>query len=232
MKPQSLNIIRLEQVAAALGDLKDKVVFTGGATVELYLSPTYRSRVRPTKDIDCIIEVRNRIDYSRFEESLRKHGFRDAALTIPGAPICRWLYEDTLIDFMPTDKSILGFSNRWFPEALQQLSSFRLPSGTEIAICSLPYFLAIKLEAFEDRGVKDPRTSTDLEDIVTLIDGVAEIDSKLSNAPASVKDYLKKQFRDLSVNEDFVEGIECNAVLGFEQAERVMRFVKRLSTGL
>lgn len=232
MSQQSINIIRLEQIAAGLGELRDKVVFVGGAVVELYLPRPAKIRLRPTNDVDCIIQFTTRIEHARFEESLRKHRFRDAAITIPKAPICRWIYEEILVDFMPTDQAILGFSNRWYPEAVQAKELFRLPSGTEIAICALPYFLATKLEAFKDRGAKDPRASTDLEDIVTLIDGVADLETKLLKSAEPVKLYLKEEFARLSSDKDFVEGIECNAVLGFEQAERVRERLKHLSASL
>lgn len=29
-------------------------------------------------------------------------------------PICRWTYDDEIVDIMPDDPSILGFSNRWY----------------------------------------------------------------------------------------------------------------------
>ncbi|WP_156785488.1 MULTISPECIES: hypothetical protein [Cyanophyceae] len=30
------------------------------------------------------------------------------------APLCRWLYQDLIVDIMPCDAKILGFSNRWY----------------------------------------------------------------------------------------------------------------------
>ena len=50
------NIVRIKSVANLLGDLKDKVVFVGGAMVSFYSSrPTIE--VRPTDDIDLIVEI-------------------------------------------------------------------------------------------------------------------------------------------------------------------------------
>ena len=52
------NIVRIKAVANALNELKEKVVFVGGATISLYPdSPVLE--VRPTDDIDVIIEILN-----------------------------------------------------------------------------------------------------------------------------------------------------------------------------
>ena len=45
----------------------------------------------------------------------------------------------------------------------------KLTNGQTIFILPLAYFLATKLEAFYNRGAKDPRFSKDLEDIVALL---------------------------------------------------------------
>jgi hypothetical protein len=45
-------------VANALGDLNENVVFVGGATLSLYATRQV-SEVRPTDDVDIIIEVMN-----------------------------------------------------------------------------------------------------------------------------------------------------------------------------
>lgn len=51
-----LNITRIKAVYYALGDLKDKVVFDGGATVSLY-ADTKSEVVRPADDIDIVVEI-------------------------------------------------------------------------------------------------------------------------------------------------------------------------------
>lgn len=51
-----INITRIKSVYNALGDLKDKVVFVGGATVSLY-ADSVSEEIRPTEDIDIIVEI-------------------------------------------------------------------------------------------------------------------------------------------------------------------------------
>ncbi len=43
------NIAMIQEVARGLGDLKDQVVFIGGATVSLYLDIGAADEVRPTE---------------------------------------------------------------------------------------------------------------------------------------------------------------------------------------
>ena len=232
MRQDSINIARLEKIARSLGELKDKVVFTGGATVELYLPVTYHRPIRPTKDVDCIIQIGSRLEYSKFEELLRKHKFKNAGFERPGSPICRWLCQDIIVDFMPTEESILGFSNRWFAEAIRSPMPFLLPSGTTIFICLPSYFLAIKLEVFLVRGIKDIRASWDLEDLITVIDSRTQLYDELLAAPEIVKTYVKNKFGKLLAREDFAEAVECNSPEGFKQAERAKQWINKLTANI
>jgi hypothetical protein len=53
-----VNIVRIKVVANALDTLKEKVVFVGGATISLYPDKPVLE-VRPTDDVDVIIEILN-----------------------------------------------------------------------------------------------------------------------------------------------------------------------------
>lgn len=55
-----MNIELLESAAEALGELVDDVVFVGGATVELWLTRPSTIDVRPTEDVDVVVEVTSR----------------------------------------------------------------------------------------------------------------------------------------------------------------------------
>lgn len=45
----------LQTVAAGLKDLKDRVVFVGGAVAELYVTDAASTEIRATQDVDCVI---------------------------------------------------------------------------------------------------------------------------------------------------------------------------------
>jgi hypothetical protein len=53
----------LEIVAAAIADLPIDVTFTGGATIPLYLDAIAALEVRPTDDVDCVVEVTTQVGY-------------------------------------------------------------------------------------------------------------------------------------------------------------------------
>lgn len=69
------NIVRIKAVHNNLADLKNRVVFVGGATVSLY-ADRQTLEVRPTDDVDVIIELINYNDRAKLEEKLRSIGFQ------------------------------------------------------------------------------------------------------------------------------------------------------------
>jgi hypothetical protein len=51
------NVAMLQTVAIGLEELKDEMVFVGGSVAELYASDPAASDIRPTLDVDCVIEL-------------------------------------------------------------------------------------------------------------------------------------------------------------------------------
>ncbi len=86
----SINIIMLQTVANGLGDLRDEMVFVGGAVAELYADNPAASEITPTLDVDCVIEIGSRLQFAKLEENLRTKGFTNDISE--NAPICRWIY--------------------------------------------------------------------------------------------------------------------------------------------
>ncbi len=199
----------LSSAARGLGPLKDEAVFVGGATIELYLGDSPGTKVRPTDDVDCVVEVVSRIEYHRIEERLRALGFQHPMQG--GAPICRWRYQDVLVDVMPIQGKILGFSNRWYPEGFEKSIRKRLPDGQEIRVFDLPYLIASKVEAFKDRGKGDFMGSPDVEDIVTLLDGVPDFQTQVERAPEHLRAYLREGFSGFIGDERFLDALELGA---------------------
>ena len=81
------SIAMIHKVAQRLGsELLGQVVFLGGATLALLLTDPAISEVRPTNDVDVIIEALTYGHYGAISEQLRQRGFAED--TSPGAPIC------------------------------------------------------------------------------------------------------------------------------------------------
>ena len=202
---QSQHINNLQIVAEGFGDFLDNVVFIGGAVAELYATGPGSEEIRISEDIDCVIEIGSMKAYNQLERLLEKKGFQH---DISGAPICRWLYKGILIDIMPTDENILGFSNRWYLAGITNKVMYTLPDGKTINIFPTEFFLASKLEAFLHRGGPDLRQSHDFEDIIYVLDNNPEIRTILKSCSDPVKDFLKSQFKILSARNDISEGID------------------------
>jgi hypothetical protein len=105
------NLELLVEAARLLKPLLSELVFVGGSTTALLITDKGAAEVRPTYDVDVIAEISSYAAYAHFSERLRKCGFTEP--TAEGAPICRWRQKNTILDVMPLDEKILGFSNRW-----------------------------------------------------------------------------------------------------------------------
>ena len=204
-----INVTRIKAINNALGELRDKVVFVGGATVSLY-ADSVSEEIRPTEDIDIVVEIWARKDYFEIDEKLRKLGFiNDQESGI----ICRYKIDGLVVDVMPTQSDILGFTNKWYQPGFENSISYNL-SESQIKIFSPPYFLASKLEAFIGRGNHDGRTSKDFEDIVFVIQNRLSIWSELADSNDEVFEYLKNTLSNLMSNPNFEEWVDCHAGFG------------------
>jgi len=142
------NVTRIKIVYDALEELAESVVFVGGATVSLYADRT-TEEVRPTGDIDILVEVITHLGYAEIEEKLRAKGFINDQ---ESGVICRYKIQGVIVDIMPTSEKVLGFSNRWYVPGFANSIDYKLNEKYIIQIFSPVYFLASKLEAFKNRG--------------------------------------------------------------------------------
>ena len=202
----STNIIMLQTVANGLEELKDEMVFVGGSVAELYADNPAASEIRPTIDVDCVIEISSRLQFAKMEENLRAKGFKND--TSKDAPICRWIYKDIKVDVMPTDSDVLGFSNRLYEKGIEIKIQKTLPDGTNVFVFPPEYYLAAKFEAHNARGGNDLRQSHDFEDIIYILDNCSNIVDNISASNPSVKEYLKSECQKLLENPNITEGIE------------------------
>lgn len=162
-----MNIELLELAAECLGPLVGEVVFLGGATLELWITDPGAPPVRPTNDVDVVVEVTTRPAFHTFEDRLRSRCFSEDQ---EGGVICRWRHRDSglILDVMPDDPRILGFQSRWQGASILHAVQHTLASGAKLRAVSPPYLLATKIEAFRSRGEDDFIASRDFSDIVTI----------------------------------------------------------------
>ena len=208
------NIVRIKAVSNALNDLKEKVVFVGGATISLYPDRAV-FEVRPTDDIDVIIEILNYVDRAKLEERLRSIGFSH---DIESGVICRYKIQGIIVDIMPTNDPSIGFTNIWYPEGFKKAVDYEIDERNVIKILSAPYFIATKLEAHKGRGKNDGRTSQDFEDIVYVLENRESIWEEMINSDSSVKEYLRSEFQILLKNPNLFQWIDSHVEIGLPPA--------------
>lgn len=201
-----MSIELLELAASTLGDLLHEVVFLGGATVTLWITDPGAPPVRPTKDVDVVVEATTRSAFHAFEDRLRALRFAESQ---QGGVICRWRHSATglILDAMPADPSILGFANRWQSAAIPHSVKCQLASGISIRAAPPPYLLATKVEAFKARGREDFVASPDFGDIIALVDGREELVAEVIAADAELRAYLAEELSLLIDHPQFPDGI-------------------------
>ncbi len=202
------NIVRIQVIAKALAELKHKIVFVGGSVVDLYCDDPARGEVRPTDDIDVVVELINKGSHADLEAKLRQIGFRH---DIESSVICRYKYHDIVVDVMPTDANILGFTNYWYKDGINNTVSVTLNDQTIIQVFSVTYFLASKIEALKaERHGKDFRLNSDFEDIVYIFDNRTSRLNDILQADEYVKAYLKNEISELLKRPFIEEEISAN----------------------
>ena len=199
------NLALLTDAARLLQPLLNELVFVGGSTTALLITDKAAGDVRPTYDVDAIAEITTYADYANFSERLRKLGFAEDSTE--GAPLCRWRQNQTSLDVMPLDEKILGFSSRWYKPAMDSAATRELEPGLRVRVITAVFYCATKLAAFAGRGKDDHQASPDLEDLVAVIDGRAELIQEINAAPDDVRHFLAAEIRKLLAVRAFLDAL-------------------------
>ena len=202
MRRNDPNLAQLRAIAEALGDLCEQVVFVGGAMAGLLLTDPLAESVRPTVDVDAIVEASGLTQFQRIEAEVASRGF---ARDVDSGVICRWQHRPTglILDLMPVEAHVLGFANRWYADAVHTAIPVDLGNGLTIRMISAPAFMATKLEAFASRGAGDILASHDLEDVLNVVDGREELAAELELAPEALSEAVRDAIGQLLVHPDF-----------------------------
>jgi len=185
------NLAMLTLIADRLGPLREKMVFLGGCTTALLVTDPAAPDVRATIDVDMIVEAAAQMEFHAIEAAMRNRGFQP---DMESGMRCRWRSGDIIVDLMPDDEAILGFSNRWYADAIRHAVEDTLRDGMTIRRVTAPCFIATKIEAFNGRGNGDFMASHDFEDIVTVIDGREELMAEIAASEAAIRSFIGQTF--------------------------------------
>jgi predicted nucleotidyltransferase len=136
---------------------------------------------------------------------------------------------------MPTDPEILGFSNRWYEEAISTAASVPLDSGAEIRAATPIVLTATKLCAWRGRGKGDLLASLDVHDVLTLFDGRPELAEEIKSASSTLRVYIQDALSELRREPYFDYAVDSATAsygsLGADRAELVRARIDDLLPG-
>jgi hypothetical protein len=201
MRNRIINLGVVAEIAQALGDLNQSVVFVGGAVISIYADDLAADEVRPTQDVDLTLKL---LDFNQREldAKLAERGFHP---DIQGHAICTYKYNDIAVDIMASTDSMRGPTNRWYSIGFDSIQKIQI-EGVLIQILSAACYLATKFEAYNHRGNGDYRTSHDFEDIIYVIDNRTTIIEEVRVADKRIRDFLKSEFKKI-LNTPYAEEI-------------------------
>jgi len=214
-------------VADKLSQVNVGHVFVGGAIVELLLDHPHLTPIRPTDDVDVVIENFSHPLYAEIEEKLRNAGFCHD--TSEGAPMCRWILNGIIVDIMPAEGGFMGLNTKWFKEALKTCADIEV-LGIKIPVISSAAFLASKYAAFQNRGKRDYYASHDLEDFLTVIDGRENIASEIKSSERHLRQYIIEAVQSLINKPDFNDALSGHLPADSASQQRVPLLKKKLET--
>lgn len=193
-----------ERVVRLLEPVLDELVFVGGCATGLLITDPAAAGIRPTRDVDAIVDVTSYAAYAELSKRLRATGLAED--TSAGAPTGRWRHADAMVDILPTDRSVLGFANSWHLPALASAGPVAV-AGLRARIVAPEYFVAAKLEAFRVRGHGDIVTSSDLEDIASIVDGRQQLVAEIERADPKVRRFIAEEIAELMGNRRFTDSL-------------------------
>jgi predicted nucleotidyltransferase len=183
---------RLVLVAEAVGDLRERIVFIGGALAPLLHSdPPFRG-ARITSDVDAIIATVSYVDAQRVQDEMVRLGFRHD-LADP-RHLHRWVGAVGVpFDLVPAGEHLGAASGPTDRLAVETAARTTLTTGLTIRHASAPGFLALKWAAYQDRGRKDPLYSDDLLDILALLASRPTLVAEVAAVPLELRTYVAEQ---------------------------------------
>lgn len=191
-------------IARALAGQTESVMFVGGTVTALYPLEGGMA-LRPTLDVDCVVDLATTADYYTFVEGLRAVGFSECC--DENAPLCRRVYADIRVDIVATSATGIGPTNRWYRDAFAEAAVHSLESSIEVRAITPLYFVATKLEAFRGRGAGDYQASHDLEDILTVLSGLSRLRDQIVAEGTTVATFVRSELLGLAANEAFIDAV-------------------------
>ncbi len=219
-------IEQIFEIAGQMEPLGYEFAFLGGSVLHLLITDPAAMPIRVTKDVDVLVNAPTRRSYTKLESELRRIGFKND--TRENAPICRYVFNEIVVDIMPTTQDVLGWASTWLENALASSETHRF-HGHSIRVLTPPYFLATKIEAFEGRGHGEFLASQDMEDIICLVNGRPEIVAEVVGTFRPLRHFISLKVQRWMAIQDFANAIDGFLATENEPLLRSKLIVQRFS---
>lgn len=224
------NLAALVATAKALEPILEEIVFVGGTIAGLLIDDPGAGSARPTRDVDVVAQIAGVKGHVWATRTMGELGFRPDSRE--GAPVCRWMRADLLVDLLGTGDTPLGSTNPWYEEGFRTRMEVLLEEAhVRIHILAAPVFLLTKWVAYKGRGKGSMPSSHDIEDILNVLDGRLDLAREAESASLAVRDGLCRMSREMLGSQQFCD--YCLESLGDRKAhvrEMLERFARSLST--
>lgn len=221
--------MRPVQMLAAAGRLLEplgvRVVFIGGATVSLHLGPLRASLARATLDVDCLVPAATLAEYDEIQAKLDELGIWP--VMDEDAPLCRRRAGNLTLDVLPRDVTLIGMRGGFLATGYDRAMAVDLPDGTRIHILRPADLMAAKVEAWNDRGRGDWMASADLEDLLSLVEGLPDFGEVTQISDLAVRQCLAQWAAEMLVHPELDALVDGN-VVGTQRPTRIARLLGRL----
>lgn len=195
---------RVVAVARALASIPESFLFVGASVLGLLAEEEGSPTPRPTEDVDLVALVTDYVQLATLGERLRARGFTEDS---ESRVICRWRYQGWIVDVMPPDPDVLGFSNELYPSAMAHPALAEV-DGVSLRHIDAPHFVGTKLLAFEGRGNGDLWLSHDLEDLIAIVNSRPEIAREVGTAPDECRRVILSRLARLRESPDFNDAVD------------------------
>ncbi len=116
---------------------------------------------------------------------------------------------------MPCPDPGIGTDNRWFAPGSANAIQHTLTGGRIVRLLGPSWFMAAKIEASRDQGRLgadlDWYGSSDLEDLLSLVDGLADLAARFEGASTSLKAHCAAWSKELLGHPDRASILAGNA---------------------
>jgi predicted nucleotidyltransferase len=223
MNNTQINRIAIQRVSQLFKDYNKEIMFVGGSVVSEYIDDPAALDIRPTADIDIVVQLLSLSELENIREYLvSKNVYPD----IESGVICRFKYQDIKIDIMSTKNVGWAPGNEWYELGQNKVITISI-EDIEIKILPVEYFIATKISAFQDRG-EDPRYDKDFGDIIYILDYRSTIIEDIKQADEKVLEYILP-FLKILVTEELIESVQSQIMEVDFAVERAIKIQKSIS---